>query len=156
MRGFTLIEMLLAVVVIAVVGITISTAIGGVAGQTYALERRTMALRISARVAEASRSEVAGAAARAGIAFLLFWVAFIVVTLVLSLAGTFLLLKVLDGVMGLRVAERAEIEGLDYSEHGMHGYDLGAGPGWQEQTPGLATVARGTAPSTATLASENG
>ena len=42
-RGFTLLEMLLAMVVIAVVGITISTAIGGVASQTYALERRTMA-----------------------------------------------------------------------------------------------------------------
>ena len=41
--GFTLIEMLLAVVVIAVVGITVSNAIGGVASQTYTLERRTMA-----------------------------------------------------------------------------------------------------------------
>jgi general secretion pathway protein I len=43
MRGFTLLEMLLAVVVIAVVGITISTAIGGVASQTFSLERRTVA-----------------------------------------------------------------------------------------------------------------
>jgi general secretion pathway protein I len=42
-RGFTLLEMLLAVVVIAVVGITISTAIGGVANQTFSLERRTVA-----------------------------------------------------------------------------------------------------------------
>ncbi len=42
-RGFTLLEMLLAMVVIAVVGITISSAIGGVASQTYSLERRTMA-----------------------------------------------------------------------------------------------------------------
>lgn len=41
--GFTLLEMLLAVIVIAVVGITVSTAIGGVASQTYTLERRTMA-----------------------------------------------------------------------------------------------------------------
>ena len=41
--GFTLIEMLLSVVVIAVVGITISNAIGGVASQTFTLERRTMA-----------------------------------------------------------------------------------------------------------------
>ncbi len=41
--GFTLLEMLIAVVIIAVVGITVSTAIGGVASQTYSLERRTMA-----------------------------------------------------------------------------------------------------------------
>jgi len=41
--AFTLLEMLLAVVVIAVVGITISAAVGSVASQTYTLERRTMA-----------------------------------------------------------------------------------------------------------------
>ena len=41
--GFTLLEMLLAMVVIAVVGITISTATGNVASQTFTLERRTMA-----------------------------------------------------------------------------------------------------------------
>jgi general secretion pathway protein I len=43
MRGFTLLEMLIAVVVIAVVGITISTAVGNVANQTFSLERRTVA-----------------------------------------------------------------------------------------------------------------
>lgn len=41
--GFTLLEMLLAVTVIAVAGIAISRAVGGVAGQSYSLERRTMA-----------------------------------------------------------------------------------------------------------------
>jgi general secretion pathway protein I len=41
--GFTLLEMLLAVVVIATVGITVSNAVGGVASQTFTLERRTMA-----------------------------------------------------------------------------------------------------------------
>lgn len=41
--GFTLLEMLLAVVIIGTVGITISNAIGGVASQTFTLERRTMA-----------------------------------------------------------------------------------------------------------------
>lgn len=41
--GFTLLEMLLAMVVIAVVGITVSTATGNVANQTFTLERRTMA-----------------------------------------------------------------------------------------------------------------
>ena len=42
-KGFTLLEMLLAVIVIAVVGTTISSAISGVAGQTFSLERRTIA-----------------------------------------------------------------------------------------------------------------
>ena len=42
-RGFTLLEMLLAMLVIAVVGITVSSATGNVASQTYNLERRTMA-----------------------------------------------------------------------------------------------------------------
>ncbi len=42
-RGFTLLEMLLAVVVISVVGISLSSAIGSVANQTYTLERRTLA-----------------------------------------------------------------------------------------------------------------
>ncbi len=38
---------------------------------------------------------------------------------------------VVRAVMGLRVSEDEEIEGLDYSEHGMHAYDFdmgGAGP----------------------------
>ena len=43
MRGFTLIEMLLAGVIIGVVGTTVATATGGVANQMYSLERRTVA-----------------------------------------------------------------------------------------------------------------
>ena len=43
MRGFTLIEMLLAIVIIGVVGTTVATATAGVANQMYALERRTIA-----------------------------------------------------------------------------------------------------------------
>lgn len=43
MRGFTLIEMLLAIVIIGVVGTTVATATAGVANQMYALERRTVA-----------------------------------------------------------------------------------------------------------------
>ena len=46
-RGFTLLEMLIAVVIIAVVGTTLATSVGSVAGQTYALERRTVANWIS-------------------------------------------------------------------------------------------------------------
>ena len=41
--GFTLLEMLLALTVIAIVGITVSNSIGNVAGQSFSLERRTMA-----------------------------------------------------------------------------------------------------------------
>ena len=42
-KGFTLIEMLIALAVIAVVGISVSQAVGSVANQTYTLERRTVA-----------------------------------------------------------------------------------------------------------------
>ena len=42
-KGFTLLEMLLAMMVIAIVGITVSNAVGGVANQTFTLERRTVA-----------------------------------------------------------------------------------------------------------------
>jgi len=41
---------------------------------------------------------------------------------VLAIAGTFVILKVLDIVMGLRVSRQAEIEGLDLSQHGEEGY----------------------------------
>ncbi len=75
---------------------------------------------------------------------------------VFTFASAFALFGVLKATMGIRVSESEELEGLDLGEHGMHAYDLGQGPGWQEQTPGLATVARGTAPATAALASENG
>ena len=42
-RGFTLIEILLALAVVAVTGLAVATALGGVAAQTYALEQRTVA-----------------------------------------------------------------------------------------------------------------
>ena len=44
------------------------------------------------------------------------------VTWVLAIVATFIILKVLDVVMGLRVSEEAEIEGLDISQHGEEGY----------------------------------
>ena len=43
MRGFTLIEMLIAIAIIGVMGAAISTAVGGVANQTQGLEQRTVA-----------------------------------------------------------------------------------------------------------------
>ena len=42
-RGFTLIEMLIAVVIIGTVGTATATAIGGVANQIFLLERKTVA-----------------------------------------------------------------------------------------------------------------
>jgi Amt family ammonium transporter len=44
------------------------------------------------------------------------------ITWVLAVVATFVLLKVLDAVMGLRVSEAAEIAGLDLSQHGEEGY----------------------------------
>jgi Amt family ammonium transporter len=41
---------------------------------------------------------------------------------VLAIVGTFVILKVLDLVMGLRVSQQAEIEGLDLSQHEEEGY----------------------------------
>jgi Amt family ammonium transporter len=42
----------------------------------------------------------------------------------LAIVGTFVILKVVDVVMGLRVSRAAEIEGLDLSQHGEEGYIL--------------------------------
>ena len=43
-------------------------------------------------------------------------------TWVFAAAVTFVLLKALDAVMGLRVSQEAETEGLDLSQHGEEGY----------------------------------
>ena len=40
----------------------------------------------------------------------------------LAIVGTFIILKVLDATMGLRVSKNDEVQGLDYSEHGEEGY----------------------------------
>jgi Amt family ammonium transporter len=42
----------------------------------------------------------------------------------LALVGTFVLLKITDAVVGLRVTEDQEIEGLDITEHGEDAYNL--------------------------------
>ncbi len=49
-------------------------------------------------------------------------IAAVVVTWVLAVVATFVILKVLDAVMGLRVSESEEIQGLDFSQHGEEGY----------------------------------
>ncbi len=46
----------------------------------------------------------------------------VAITWVLAAAVTFVLLKVLDATMGLRVTQQQEIQGLDLSEHGEEGY----------------------------------
>jgi ammonium transporter, Amt family len=44
------------------------------------------------------------------------------VTWLLAIVATFVILKVLDAIMGLRVSEQEEIQGLDLSQHGEEGY----------------------------------
>ncbi len=46
----------------------------------------------------------------------------VVVTWVFSIVATFILLKVVDGLVGLRVSQESEVQGLDLSEHGEEGY----------------------------------
>ncbi len=41
---------------------------------------------------------------------------------VLAIVATFIILKVLDATMGLRVTQAQEVEGLDLSQHGEEGY----------------------------------
>ena len=43
MRGFTLLEMLIAIAIIGIIGAAVSTAIGGIAHHTRSLEQRTIA-----------------------------------------------------------------------------------------------------------------
>jgi len=44
------------------------------------------------------------------------------ITLVYSVVGTFIILKVLDVLVGLRVPYEQEVRGLDVSQHGEEGY----------------------------------
>jgi len=46
----------------------------------------------------------------------------VVITWALAIVATFVILKVLDATMGLRVSQAEEIEGLDTSQHGEEGY----------------------------------
>jgi ammonium transporter, Amt family len=47
----------------------------------------------------------------------------------LAVVGTLSILKIVDVVIGLRVPEHHEIEGLDLSQHGEEGYD------WEDPGP---------------------
>ncbi|MBI1310714.1 ammonium transporter [bacterium] len=46
----------------------------------------------------------------------------IIATIALALVGTFIIVKVLDATMGLRVSQDEEVQGLDLSQHGEEGY----------------------------------
>jgi Amt family ammonium transporter len=46
----------------------------------------------------------------------------VIMTWVLAAVGTFIILKVLDATMGLRVSQQDEMQGLDLSQHGEEGY----------------------------------
>ncbi|MCU1220401.1 MAG: ammonium transporter, partial [Candidatus Angelobacter sp.] len=52
----------------------------------------------------------------------------------LAVAGTLAILKFVDAVMGLRVPEHHEIQGLDLSQHGEEGYD------WEHPVPVAAAA----------------
>jgi Amt family ammonium transporter len=46
------------------------------------------------------------------------------ITWVIAAVGSFVLLKIVDALLGLRVSEEDEFEGLDLSQHGESGYNL--------------------------------
>ncbi|MGH8058219.1 MAG: hypothetical protein ACREOH_13455, partial [Candidatus Entotheonellia bacterium] len=48
----------------------------------------------------------------------------IVATWLLAGVGTFIILKILDAIMGLRISEEDEIQGLDLSQHSENAYAL--------------------------------
>lgn len=45
-------------------------------------------------------------------------------TILFALVGTFIILKVVQAIMGLRVSESEEDDGLDISQHGEEGYSI--------------------------------
>jgi ammonium transporter, Amt family len=49
-------------------------------------------------------------------------IAAVACTWVLAIVATFIILKLLDATMGLRVSQQQEIQGLDLSQHGEEGY----------------------------------
>jgi Amt family ammonium transporter len=55
-------------------------------------------------------------------ALMLGQLAAVVVTWILAAVATFIILKVLDATMGLRVTAEEEIQGLDVTQHGEEGY----------------------------------
>ena len=58
----------------------------------------------------------------------------------LAAVGSFILLKIVDVVVGLRVSEADEYEGLDLTQHGESGYHL------EEEFPGTVVSDTPAAP----------
>ncbi len=58
---------------------------------------------------------------------------------VLAFVGTFIILKILDAIMGLRVSEEDEVAGLDLSQHSETAYTLG-GSAYAEYSTGGGVV----------------
>jgi Amt family ammonium transporter len=73
---------------------------------------------------------------------------------VATVASAFAIFGAVKAVMGLRVSEEEELEGLDYGEHGMHAYDLSLGGGFSPAHGASAMPSPGMATRLAT--SENG
>jgi Amt family ammonium transporter len=48
----------------------------------------------------------------------------VLISMGLAVVGTIVILKVVDAILGLRVREEHEIQGLDISQHGEEGYNL--------------------------------
>ena len=47
-----------------------------------------------------------------------------IVTWVIAIVGSVIILKIVDALLGLRVGEEAEFDGLDLSQHGEAGYNM--------------------------------
>jgi Amt family ammonium transporter len=70
-----------------------------------------------------------------------------------TLVSAALIFWVVQMLMGLRVSEEEEREGLDYGEHGMHAYDFGTGGGGL--SPTIPAMRSEPTPVASTLATEN-
>jgi Amt family ammonium transporter len=65
------------------------------------------------------------------------------ITLVIAVVGSFIILKIVDAVVGLRVTEEEESNGLDISLHGEEGYVDMDGGSTQGHAVGHATATVG-------------
>lgn len=57
-----------------------------------------------------------------GISQLLIQVAGVILTFIWAFGVSYILFKILDALVGLRVSEKEEVQGLDISEHGVNAY----------------------------------
>ena len=62
----------------------------------------------------------------------------VLATYVLAIVGTFVILKIVDALIGLRVTDEDEVAGLDLSQHSETAYALGGGSYSEYTTTGGA------------------